>query len=372
MGGKQVLVTGGAGLIGSHLVDLLLSEDHRVRILDNLDGQTHLHGKPPWIPAEAEFMLGDMRSDTDLKKALEGVEWVFHQAAFGGFTTELTQYLDVNATGTARIFELIREYHYPVEKIVVASSQAVYGEGLYRCPTHGEVSPPMRSKEQLLAGHWEVRCPTCQQDLEPQLTPEDKTLSGETIYAISKLAEERLAIGLGKLLDIPTVGLRYAVTYGPRQSIFNPYTGVVSIFSTRLLNDKAPVIYEDGQQTRDFLYVGDNVRANLFVMEHPETAWQIYNVGTQTPIRIVELAETLAHLYMKQTQVELPGSFRPGDVRHFVHNSEKLYALGWKPTVSLKEGLQYYVDWIYEQQEIQDYFDEALARLQQLQVVMNR
>jgi dTDP-L-rhamnose 4-epimerase len=369
---KNVLVTGGAGLIGSHLTDLLLREGHRVKVLDNLDPQTHLHGKPPWIPTDVEFIHGDLRSDVDVLKALKGVDWVFHQAAFGGFTTALTQYMDVNATGTARIFETIREHRLPVEKIVAASSQAIYGEGLYFCEEHGYLSPPMRPRAQLQEGDWEMRCPQCHQYVTPKLTPESSVINGETIYATSKLAEERLTIGLGKLLEIPTVALRYAVTYGPRQSIFNPYTGVVSIFSTRLLNDKAPIIYEDGRQTRDFLFVEDNARANLFVMENPETAWQVYNVGTQQPTQIADLVGTLARIYEKPIAPEMPGSFRPGDVRHFVHSSEKLMALGWKPQVSLRDGLTRYVEWIETQQDIKDYFDEAQKRLSQLQVVVNR
>lgn len=370
--GKRVLVTGGAGLIGSHLTDLLLKEGHQVKILDNLDPQTHLHGKPPWIPSDVEFIHGDLRNDADVLKALKNIDWVFHQAAFGGFTTALTQYMDVNATGTARIFETIREHRLPVEKIVAASSQAIYGESLYQCATHREVAPAMRSREQLLQGDWEMNCPQCHIKMKPLLTPESSVINGETIYATSKLAEERLTIGLGKLLGIPTVALRYAVTYGPRQSIFNPYTGVVSIFSTRLLNDKAPIIYEDGLQTRDFLFVEDNARANLFVMEHPDTAHQVYNVGTQQPVKILDLVNTLAKIYGKSIEPELSGDFRPGDVRHFVHNAQKLMNLGWKPTVSLEEGLQQYVDWIATQQDIRDYFDEAQKRLQQLQVVVQR
>jgi dTDP-L-rhamnose 4-epimerase len=203
-------------------------------------------------------------------------------------------------------------------------------------------------------------------------TPESSVINGETIYATSKLAEEKLTIGLGKLLNIPTVALRYAVTYGPRQSIYNPYTGVVSIFSTRLLNDKAPVIYEDGRQTRDFLFVEDNARANLFVMEDSRTDYQVYNVGTQQPIRILDLVNTLAEIYGKNIKPELPGSFRPGDVRHFVHNASKLQSLGWKPEVSLKEGLTRYVKWIETQRDIRDYFEEAQSRLRDLHVVVSR
>ncbi len=369
---KRVLVTGGAGLIGSHLADLLLKEGHSVKILDNLEPQTHLHGKPPWISKDVEFIQGDLRNDADVLKALTNVDWVFHQAAFGGFTTALTQYMDVNATGTARIFETIRTHNLPVEKIVAASSQAIYGEGLYHCKTHGDLAPPMRQREQLMQGDWEMRCPECNQHMTPQLTPESSVINGETIYATSKLAEERLTIGLGKLLEIPTVALRYAVTYGPRQSIFNPYTGVVSIFSTRLLNDKAPIIYEDGKQTRDFLYVEDNALANLFVMEHPDTAYQVYNVGTAQPTQIKDLVKTLANIYEKPTEPDMPGSFRPGDVRHFVHSAQKLNSLGWQPKVTLQEGLSHYVEWIETQQDIKDYFDEAQRRLRDLHVVVSR
>lgn len=370
--GKRVLVTGGAGLIGSHLADLLLKEGHSVKVIDNLEPQTHIHGKPDWINNEIEFIQGDMRNDADVKKALTNVDWVFHQAAFGGFTTALTQYIDVNATGTARIFECIRENKLPVEKIVAASSQAIYGESLYQCAMHGPIVPEMRKLDQLIAGRWEVECPHCQKPMAPQLTPENSVINGETIYAISKLAEEKLTLGLGKLLGIPTVALRYAVTYGPRQSIFNPYTGVVSIFSTRLLNDKSPILYEDGLQTRDFLFVEDNARANLFLMEHPDSAHQVYNVGTGVPTKMKDLAETLAKIYDKPIKPEYPGSFRPGDVRHFVHDSTKLFSLGWKPKVQLADGLNQYVNWISQQQDVKDYFEEAQQRLQSLQVVVER
>ncbi len=372
MSSKKVLVTGGAGLIGSHLVDLLLQEGHTITILDNLEPQTHPHGKPDWIPnrQDVRFIHGDMRSEKDVLEALKGAEWVFHQAAFGGFTTALTQYIDVNSTGTARIFELIREHKLPVEKMVMASSQAVYGEGVYSCLEHGPQYPAMRSREQLMHSQWESRCVQCERPMLPGLTPETAPLRGETIYAISKLAEERLCIGMGKQLGIPTVALRYAVTYGPRQSIFNPYTGVVSIFSTRLLNDLKPVLYEDGEQTRDFLYVADNAAANLFVMQCPETAYQVYNVGTQTPTRMVDLVSTLATLYEKPLEADFPGSFRPGDVRHFVHDSSSLYQLGWQPAVSLEQGLSHYVEWIRAQGSVKEYFESAMQRLEEMQVVI--
>lgn len=367
---KRVLVTGGAGLIGSHLTELLLAKGHEVTVLDNLEPQTHPQGKPAWVPDQVRFIHGDMRNEQDVKSALENVDWVFHQAAFGGFSTAITQYVDVNATGTARLFEVIREQGLPVEKIVVASSQAIYGEGRYRCAQHGLFVPEMRSRAQLLEGRWEPPCPKCRHPMTPSLTPENSSITGETVYAISKLAEEKLALGLGKRLDIPTVALRYAVTYGPRQSIFNPYTGVVSIFSTQLLNDQAPVVYEDGRQTRDFLFVEDNAAANLFVMEHPETAYQVYNVGSGQATRILDLVAMLCDLYGKRIFPQLPGSFRPGDVRHFVHNADKLRALGWQPKIPINKGLAKYTEWISRQGEIRNYFQDAYENLQRLQVIV--
>jgi dTDP-L-rhamnose 4-epimerase len=230
----------------------------------------------------------------------------------------------------------------------------------------------MRGLEQLQQGHWEVRCPVCDSPLKPSLTSEDKPHHGETIYALSKWAEERLALALGKSLGIPTVALRYAVTYGPRQSVYNPYTGVVSIFSTQLLNNQAPVVYEDGHQSRDFLYVGDNASANLFVMTHPETGYQVYNVGTAQPVKVNQLVGSLARLYNKPIEPKLTGNFRPGDVRHFAHDANKLMALGWKPQVSLEQGLANYAKWIESQGPVKAYFSEAEERLKAFRVVVTR
>ena len=227
----------------------MLERGHDVRILDNLDAQTHPQGRPDWIPADAEFVHGDVRDSDVLARCLADVDEVYHQAAFGGFTTEISTYYDANATGTARIFETIAEQRLDIRKVVAASSQAIYGEGLYRCPNHDVVQPGMRTLEQFGAQSWEPKCPECGEDLAPLLTHEDARWNGETPYAVSKLAEERTVIGMGKRLGIPTVALRYAVTFGPRQSVFNPYTGIVSIFSTLLLNDLRPTVYEDGHQT---------------------------------------------------------------------------------------------------------------------------
>lgn len=365
-----VLVTGGAGLIGSHVVDLLLERGERVRILDNLDAQTHPQGRPAWVPADAELVEGDVRDPDCLARSLEGVDEIYHEAAFGGFTTEISHYYDVNATGTARLFEVIAERRLAPRKVVVASSQAIYGEGLYRCPLDGLVQPGTRAIDQLARGEWEPRCPRCGHDLAPTLTPEEAAWNGETPYAVSKLAEERTAIGMGKRLGIPTVALRYAVTFGPRQSVFNPYTGVVSVFSTLLLNGIPPVVYEDGRQTRDYVFVRDVARANLHVMADPRSDWQVLNVGRGEPVAVIELIELIAAAYGLEPDHTVPGEFRPGDVRHLVHDASRIRELGWRPATTLEDGIAQVAEWISSLGEVRDYYSGALEGLRRRGVVM--
>jgi dTDP-L-rhamnose 4-epimerase len=367
----RALVTGGAGLIGSHIVDELLAAEYDVRVLDNLDPQTHPEGRPSWIPSDVEFIEGDVRDADTVARSLTGVDEVFHQAAFGGFTTEITTYYDVNATGTARLFEVIAENGFDIRKFVAASSQAIYGEGLYRCPEHGEVQPGMRKLDQFQAGLWEPRCPACTRDLRPLLTPEGIAWNGETPYAVSKLAEERTTIGLGARLGIPTVALRYAVTFGPRQSVHNPYTGIVSVFSTLLLNGLRPTIYEDGHQTRDYIFVRDIARANVLCMNDPRADFEVFNVGRGEAVTVIDLIEKLAGAYGLAPAYDLTGDFRPGDVRHLVHDASKLRALGWAPEASLEEGLGEVVGWIESLGPLREYFTDAMAGLRKQRVVMS-
>jgi len=362
--GKHYLVTGGAGLIGSHLVDALIDAGAQVTILDNLDAQTHPHGKPSWLNPKARFIHGDCRKREDWQQALsDGVEYVFHQAAFGGFTPQLSQYMDTNASGTALMFEVIRDHKLPIKKIVVASSQAVYGESGYLSGAEPYYPTTLRPLKQLQEGRWEIEHPQTGEKLRPILNPEYRPLHTETIYGVSKLAEEKLAIGIGRSLGIPVTALRYAVTYGPRQSLFNPYTGVVSIFSTQLLNNIAPVVFEDGEQSRDLLYVSDNVAANMMVMEKAEADYQVYNVGRGEAVSINRLVGLLAHHYQKNIAPQHTGEFRPGDVRHFVHDASRIRALGWQPRVSLEKGLGKYAEWILQQGNVREYFSSAREKM---------
>ena len=359
----KALVTGGAGLIGSHVVDALLARGDAVRILDNLEPQTHPQGRPAWIPAEAEFIQGDLRAADDVARALRGVEVVFHQAAFGGFTPELSKYADVNVGGTVRLFEVIRAARLPVRKIIVASSQALYGEGLYTCAAHGAQQPPPRTMAQCEARQWELQCPVCAAPMQSLPTPEEKRPDGATIYALSKAAEERWSLALGKAMGIAVVALRYAVTYGPRQSLFNPYTGVVSIFSTRLLNGLRPVLYEDGHQTRDFIFVEDIVRANLLVMDTPAADGKTFNVGTGRATSVRGLVRLLGTALGCPREPLLRGEFRPGDVRHLVHDTRRLEGLGFRARVSLAEGLAKTVAWIRSQGSVDEAFTAAESGL---------
>lgn len=367
----KALVTGGAGLIGSHIVDLLLEKGYDVRIFDNLEKETHPFGKPKWIPGKAEFIKGEMQDKKAVEEALQGIDIVFHEAAYGGFSPDANKFVYSNVVGTTNIFEAIREKKLPIKKIVLASSQAVYGEGKYECKNHKIQFPNVRQLEQLLKGEWEVKCPICGAEMKPLPTDENVPVDPGIMYSISKYAEERISLKLGQTLNIPTVALRYSVTYGPRQSLFNPYTGICSIFSTRLLNDLPIVVYEDGNQKRDFIFVKDVARANLFVMESKKADYNVFNVGTGKPTSVLEFISILSDTYHKKAKIEMNNAFRPGEVRHLYSDASKLASIGFKPGTTVREGIAEYVEWIKTQGKVKEYFSEAFETLKKRGVVMN-
>jgi dTDP-L-rhamnose 4-epimerase len=355
----RALVTGGAGLIGSHLVDLLLEEGYRVRILDNLEPQTHRNGRPDWIPQEAEFLNADLRDDETLRTALEDMDVVFHQAAYGGYMPEISKYVEVNSLGTARLLETIRDENLPVKKVVVASSQAVYREGAAECPEHGLVFPETRPADQLASGDYAVYCPVCARPSTSVPTPEEAPMGGETVYALTKVDQEKLVLLWGRQTGIPTVALRYSCTYGPRQSIFNPYTGVIAIFCTRLLNGRPPVLYEDGEQTRDFCYAGDVARANLLAAETDALDGLPVNVGSGEATTIREVARMLSEALEVGIEPVARGEFRPGEMRHLTSDISRARGAGYEPGLDLAGGIERYLEWIKAQGDIHDYFAEA-------------
>jgi dTDP-L-rhamnose 4-epimerase len=356
-------------LIGSRLSDLLVREGYSVRILDNLEPQTHRNGKPSWIPAEAEFLDADIRDRRAVRSALEGVDVVFHQAAYGGYMPDMAKYVHVNSFGTAQMLEIIRDENLPVEKVVVASSQAVYREGAAVCDGHGLVFPDTRPTAQLATGDYSVRCPVCGEPSASTPTPEEAPMGGETVYAITKSDQERLVLNWGRQTGVPTLALRYSCTYGPRQSIFNPYTGVVAIFATRLLNGQPPVLYEDGEQTRDLCYVGDVARANLLAAGSDMLDGLPVNVGSGHPETIREVARMVADALGVQKEPVARGEFRPGEMRHLTSDISRAREAGYEPEVDLADGIGRYLEWIRDQGDVRDYFAAAERILQQKSIV---
>ena len=360
---KRALVTGGAGLIGSHIVDLLQTQGWAVRILDNLEPQTHRNGRPSWLQAAiqtgAEFLEGDMRDRDIVELALDGIDVVFHQAAYGGYMPEISKYVAVNSFGTAQLLEIIREKNLGVQKVVVASSQVVYPEGAGECPRHGMVFPGLRPLEQLRRGDFSVRCPQCQAPTKSVPTPEFAPIGGETVYAITKVDQEKLVLSWGRQVGIPTVALRYSCTFGPRQSIFNPYTGVIAIFCTRLLNNLAPVIYEDGEQTRDFSFVEDIARANFLAATSDRLDEKAVNVGSGRAVTIKQLAEMISEALQIRLPPIMNREFRPGEIRHLISDTALIRNAGYMPVVGLEEGIERYLKWIRQQGSVKDYFAAA-------------
>ncbi|HEV2356257.1 MAG TPA: NAD-dependent epimerase/dehydratase family protein [bacterium] len=359
----RALVTGGAGLIGSHVADRLLRDGWVVRILDNLEPQTHRNGMPAWVARDAEFVRGDIRERAAVAAALQDVDVVFHQAAYGGFMPEIAKYLEVNGAGTAGMLELIRDLNLPIRKVVVASSQAVYPEGAATCGRHGLVFPKGRPFEQLRRGDFAVRCPHCGGPTIPAPTPEDAPLAGETVYAISKVAQERLVLTWARQSGIPAVALRYSCTYGPRQSIFNPYTGVIAIVCTRLLTDQPPVVYEDGLQTRDFCFVEDIADANLLAATGDAWDGLPVNVGSGAATSIKDLCTVLSNALDVRLDPLVRGEFRPGEIRHLTADISRARSAGYAPRTDLAGGVERYLGWIKTQADVRDYFTSAEAVL---------
>jgi dTDP-L-rhamnose 4-epimerase len=345
---KRILVTGGAGFIGSHLVDALVKEGHKVQILDNLEPQVHSE-VPPYLNASASFIQGDIRSDENIKAALKDIEVVFHHTAAVGVGQSMYQiqkYVDINCGGTAKLLDNIVNGKYDIEKLIVASSMSIYGEGSYSCGNCGIVYPKQRTESQLEAGQWDLKCPKCNQKLVPLPTDEDKPLYPTSVYAVSKRDQEELSLSVGRAYKIPTVALRYFNVYGPRQSLSNPYTGVCAIFLSRIKNNKRPLIFEDGTQSRDFVSVHDIVQANLLAMNKKEADYEALNVGTGKPISIIDIARLLIKLCGKDLEPEVISRYRAGDIRHCYPDISRIKSkLGYSPQVDLEEGMKELFEW---------------------------
>lgn len=369
MKSERVLVTGGAGFIGSYIVEGLLERGYRVTVFDSLDPQVHPDRQPPkYLSKDVEFVLGDVRDYLALKEVVRKADVVFHQAAavgVGQSQYQIRHYVEVNTLGTANLLDIVANHKNNVRKIIVAASMSSYGEGCYRCEACGLVRPPLRTEGQMARGDWELHCPNCDATLTPAPTDENAYQFCTSIYAFTKRHQEEMALNIGRTYNIPVVALRYFNVYGPRQSLSNPYTGVAAIFLSRLKNDHPPVIYEDGLQTRDFVSVHDIAQANLLALEKDEANFEVFNVGTGRPITIRHVAEVLARRLGKDIRPEITRRFRKGDVRHCFPSIEKIrQRLGYAPKVSFEDGMAELVAWSQEVEAV-DRFNEAAQELAQ-------
>lgn len=363
---KLVLITGGAGFVGSHLADELLAHGYRVRALDALSPQVHPDGaRPDYLHPDVELVRGDACDGDVVRQALRGVDAVFHLAAkvgVGQSMYEIARYTQVNNVGTAVLLEALVEA--PVSKLVVASSMSIYGEGLYRAPDNRLVAGQERTLEQLKRRDWEVR-DEAGNVLHPVPTPESKTPSLASVYALSKYDQERLCLMIGRAYGIPTVALRFFNIFGTRQALSNPYTGVLAIFASRLLNNRPPLINEDGQQQRDFVGVEDVARACRLAMEVRGASGQVFNIGSGRSVTICEIADALARVLGKQhIAPNVTGKYRVGDIRHcFADISQARRVLGYHPEVQLEDGLLRLAQWL-EGRAAVDYGVRAGAELE--------
>lgn len=363
----KVLVTGGAGFIGSYIVDELIKGNHEVVILDSLEDQVHQGKMPDYVNREATFIKGNVGDAKVLEKALEGIEAISHQAAVVGVGQSMyhiERYINKNTLDTAKLLQYLIDRKNDVKKLVVASSMSIYGEGKYKCDVCGAVYPKLRDKKQLEKRDWEMKCPICGENVKAIPTDEDKPLFPNSVYAISKMDQELLFLNIGRAYGIKTIALRYFNVYGPRQALNNPYTGVCAIFSSRIKNNNPPLIFEDGLQSRDFISVKDIARANILALKS-QINNDIFNIGTGEPRSILQIANLLIKKYKKIMEPKRVNKFREGDIRHCFADTKKAEKLlGFKAKEKFEEGIQALIEWA-DKQEAEDKSNKAQMELEE-------
>jgi dTDP-L-rhamnose 4-epimerase len=369
----KILVTGGAGFIGSHTADALLNSGYRVRILDNLHKTIHPMGKPVYMHPSFEFICGDVRDKDILKQALKGIDAVYHLAAYQDYLTDFSTFFHVNAVSTALLYEILVEAGSRIQKVIVASSQAVMGEGGYFCPgcdpkAQQPVYPAIRLEKQLSEGKWDHLCLECGEKLK--WLPSDETVANPcNQYALSKHSQEQIAIQLGKRYDIPTVVMRYSIVQGPRQSLYNAYSGAMRIFSLALMLGRRPMIFEDGEQVRDFVNIQDVVAANLQVLEKEAANDQVFNVGGGKAWTVREFYETLQETVGIRKEPIEGRFYRFGDTRHIFSDTEKLQSLGWKPRNDIQKSIRDYWEFINSAGQVDKVLEAAEEQMKKMQVI---
>lgn len=364
---KRILITGGAGFVGSHLADGLLQAGHQVRVYDSLTPQVHPDGIPGYLSPDVELITGDIQDRAALTRALDGVDAIYHFAAavgVGQSMYEISRYVGINTLGTAELLQAMLDTRAVPQKLIVASSMSIYGEGSYVCADCGAAAaPPVRPTSQLRSARWDLACNHCGGMLQPVPTKEDKASEINSIYALSKRDQEEMCLIYGRTYGLPVTALRFFNIYGTRQALSNPYTGVAAIFASRMLNGQAPLVFEDGNQMRDFVNVRDIVRACMLAMERPASDGQVVNIGSGRPISICSVAEILAASLGVESKPVITQKYRAGDIRHcYADISRARAVLGYEPQVTHQEGFQELAAWLASQEAE----DKAETMLQQL------
>lgn len=369
---KRVLITGGAGFIGSNLSLALLNKGYNVVVLDNLSQQIHGENRVTSslyqsIRDKVNFINGDVRDKKILEQALNNVDIVVHYAAETGTGQSMYQiekYCDVNIGGTAILLDLLTNINHCVKKIIVASSRAIYGEGKYECESHGVVYPDERKDEDMQNGDFDCKCPYCNQPVSLLPTSEDSKIHPSSIYGITKQNQEQMVMTVGKSLGIPAVGFRYQNVYGPGQSLSNPYTGILSIFSTQILNNNNINIFEDGKESRDFVFIEDVVNATILGIEKEEANYEVFNVGADIPINVLTVAKSLRNYYKANIEINVSGNYRIGDIRHNYADLAKISSkLGYTPFYSFEKGIAKFCNWVLSQDVHDDNYSLSIEEM---------
>ncbi|PLS36911.1 epimerase [Carnobacterium maltaromaticum] len=371
---KNILITGGAGFIGSSLALKLITKGYKVTVLDNLSPQIHGEdGKKSElflkIRDKVNFVKGDVINSDDWRKALKEQDVVVHLAAetgTGQSMYEINKYIDVNIKGTSNLLDILTNEEHQVKKIVVAASRAICGEGMYECSKHGIVYPTERTDEDMKKGDFEVKCPTCHENVKLLATTEETKIHPTSIYGITKQMQEDMCMVVGKSLGIPVVSYRYQNVYGPGQSLKNPYTGIISIFSTIIKNNNGINIFEDGKESRDFVYIDDIVEATVLGIEKDEANFESFNVGTGVCTNVIEVANTLKSKYESNTEISISGNYRLGDIRHNYADLTKINdKLGFVPSIDFETGIGRFVDWVNQQEVVEDNYEKSIAEMKE-------
>ena len=364
----KILVTGGAGFIGSHTCDRLLSLGHEVVVLDALTPPVHRDGMPAYLSPEVDFYSGDVRNRDLVTNLLRRVDAVYHFAAYQDYLPDFSRFSDVNVVSTALLYEIIVAEHLDLARVVVASSQSAMGEGLYWCPLDGDQTPGMRPESALAASQWDIPCPECGGPLTMRPTPEHVS-NPQNAYGMSKLAEEMVAINLGRRYGIPTVALRYSIVQGPRQSVYNAYSGACRIFCLSYMLGRAPILYEDGAAIRDYVSIDDVVDANVLVLSDARAVGRVFNVGGGRAVTTREFADIVMRQYGSAQPGMVTGEYRFGDTRHILSGISALRALGWEPQRTPADSVAAYAEWLKGMNGLDGVLAEADARMRVLGVV---